>query len=157
MKKDYKALSLSYQPCNMPQQAVQPEKKSASRRQRRSSAKYKTLMGFAAKNKTRMTPSEKALDVVLSETLPRHNLKHFPQHVAGSQILDFAIPSKRLAIEVDGLYHFFNGRKDAFRTKLLSKRGWRVIRFTNHDVNTDITQVVKDILAACGSEFEITE
>lgn len=115
------------------------------------------LRGFAKQNRKRMTEAEHQLNEVLNEVLPRHNLKFLSQHVAGRFILDFAIPSRRLAIEVDGEYHFFNGKKDGFRTKCLKKQKWRVIRFTNHDVATNIPQVVKDILAACGSEFEVAE
>lgn len=107
----------------------------------------------ADKMRSKMTDSEIALDIALAETLPRHGLKHKSQWVIGKRIADFTIPSKRLVIEVDGEYHFFRGRQDGFRTQQLKKKGWKVIRFTNHAVDTDIMGVLGEILEACGSQY----
>ena len=153
MPKDYKAMSLAYQPCNRPLW-TEPKKKKKHRGKERPSPR---LVKFANKMREKMTPSEAMLDVVLTETLPIHGLKHTSQHVIGHRITDFAIPQHHLAIEVDGEYHFFHGRKDGFRTMQMKKRGWRVIRFTNHAVETDILGVLKEILAACGSQYELAE
>lgn len=117
-------------------------------------SKTKALNHFADKGRNNPTPSETALHVALSEVLPRYGIEFRFQHVAGSYILDFAIPKKRVAIEVDGIYHFFQGRKDGYRTKQLKKRGWRVLRFTNYAVETDMPAVIVEILGACGCDSQ---
>jgi very-short-patch-repair endonuclease len=152
MAKDYKAMSLAYQPCNMPIQPIGEYKRKV--KNSKESMSQKVISGFAKKNRRKMTGSELALHELLEEVLPRYGLVFVTQHVAGEYILDFAILKHRLAIEVDGEYHFFRGRQDGFRTKKLKKRGWTVLRFTNHDVNTDMPSVIRQILAACGTEFE---
>lgn len=148
--KDYKALSLSYQPCNRP---LLGDPKCSKKKHRNRKNPDKHVQRFAAKMRDKMTPSETCLDAVLSEILPRNGLNHESQYVIGKRIADFAIPSKRLVIEVDGEYHFFRGKQDGFRTKQLKKNGWRVIRFTNHAVDTDIIGVIAEILEACGSQY----
>jgi very-short-patch-repair endonuclease len=52
-------------------------------------------------------------------------------------IADFACRTARLAIELDGGQH--NVARDAARTEIIEKYGYRVIRFWNNDVlaNTD--------------------
>lgn len=103
-----------------------------------------------------MTLSEAALDQVLKEVMPRHNLEYFAQHISGKFIVDFAIPKKRVAIEVDGIYHFFQGRQDGYRSKILKKRGWKVLRFTNFEVDTNMPHVITEICKACGVDAQNT-
>ena len=53
-------------------------------------------------------------------------------------IADFAARSARLVIEVDGDSHAETAAYDAMRTAALGRRGYRVIRFTNHEVLTNL-------------------
>ena len=60
--------------------------------------------------------------------------------------LDFAIPPKKLAIEVDGLA-FHNGQasfiKDRNRQRDLEMEGWRVLRFAAKEVMNDAAACVR--------------
>ncbi|MBE7481577.1 MAG: DUF559 domain-containing protein [Polyangiaceae bacterium] len=50
------------------------------------------------------------------------------QYVVGRYIADFAVPSVRVVIEVDGAYHASRRAADARRDRELGRRGWRVLR-----------------------------
>ncbi len=71
------------------------------------------------------------------------------QHSIGSYILDFYCPSKKLAIEIDGSQHFEKESKeyDNIRTDYLHALDIQVLRFTNGEVNTNITGVLERIHA----------
>src|ERR1700730_14152010 len=70
------------------------------------------------------------------------------QHVIGSYIVDFVCLQSRLVIEIDGDSHSDDGREavDAQRDAYLGKSGFRVLRFGNHNVLTNITGVADAIL-----------
>jgi very-short-patch-repair endonuclease len=65
---------------------------------------------------------------------------------AGRYRLDFAIPDRRLAIEVDGLA-FHNGQdsfiRDRNRQRDLEMSGWRVLRFAAKEVMNDAKACVR--------------
>ena len=68
--------------------------------------------------------------------------------------VDFAYPDARLAIELDGdAYHWGEraDRRDNERDRLLARVGWRILRFTWHDITRRPSQVVTDV---CGSLSE---
>jgi len=56
----------------------------------------------------------------------------------------------KLLIEVDGMVHNSQKATDANRTKWLEHEGYRVIRFSNLEVTTD----VKSVLAAISLAIE---
>jgi very-short-patch-repair endonuclease len=70
----------------------------------------------------------------------------------GPYIADFACPSQRLIIEVDGSQHAEDGEldRDEARSDYLRKRGWTVLRFWNDDVLRDIDNVCRHIVIAAG-------
>jgi very-short-patch-repair endonuclease len=68
------------------------------------------------------------------------------QHPIGRRIVDFACPSRKLAIELDGGQHVINSLDDEARTVELERRGYRVIRFWNNDVLGNTAGVVETIL-----------
>ena len=71
------------------------------------------------------------------------------QVVIGRYIVDFACRLPRmLAIELDGDTHGTQGAYDAKRTASLEARGYKVLRFTNHDVASNFEGVLTVILAA---------
>ncbi len=76
-------------------------------------------------------------------------LKFRRQHPLGPYIVDFYCAEHRLVIEVDGPIHERQKERDALRTEYLEAYGYRVLRFTNEDVLTDIEAVLERILAAC--------
>ncbi len=67
-------------------------------------------------------------------------------------IVDFACPTHRLIVELDGSQHAEkpNADYDATRTRRLESVGWTVIRFWNDDILNDIDNVCLHILATIG-------
>jgi very-short-patch-repair endonuclease len=63
----------------------------------------------------------------------------------GNFIADFACPRARLVIELDGGQHREQAAKDAWRTRLIEQRGYRVIRFWDAEVLMDIDVVLEKI------------
>jgi len=66
----------------------------------------------------------------------------------GPYILDFVCLKARLVIEVDGGQHATTVEADNQRTAWLESRGFRVLRFWNHDVLHDTNGVLETIRAA---------
>ena len=69
----------------------------------------------------------------------------------GAYIVDFACLPERLVVEVDGGQHADDVARDAVRTGWLEQKGYRVIRFWNHDVLENTDGVVEAILQALRS------
>ena len=67
------------------------------------------------------------------------------QHPIGRHIADFAVPSRKLVIEIDGGQHASTAARDAARSRMLQARGWRVIRFWNSDVTSNLSGVLETI------------
>jgi very-short-patch-repair endonuclease len=74
---------------------------------------------------------------------------HFRRQVRlGRYIVDFASHKKRLVVELDGGQHAEQVAADARRTKFLQSEGYRVLRYWNNDVLTNIDGVLEDIVSA---------
>ncbi len=67
----------------------------------------------------------------------------------GPYILDFLSHAMKLVIEIDGGQHFEDRHelRDKRRDAFLASKGFRVLRFNNHDVMTNRTGVL-DVIAA---------
>jgi very-short-patch-repair endonuclease len=65
-------------------------------------------------------------------------------------IADFACHVAKLVVELDGGQHFSDQseRADAARSAVIEARGFRVLRFSNHDVMTNRAGVLETIAAA---------
>ncbi len=74
-------------------------------------------------------------------------LKFRRQAPIGPYFADFACEGLRLIIEVDGAQHIERRASDDERTAMLENLGWRVIRFWNNDVITNIDGVADAIIA----------
>ena len=74
------------------------------------------------------------------------------QVLIASYIVDFACPSKRLIVEVDGSQHADaeHEQADSIRTKRLQQDGWTMLRFWNDDVLRDIDNVCQHIVISAG-------
>jgi very-short-patch-repair endonuclease len=70
------------------------------------------------------------------------------QFPIGNFIADFACPQSKLAIELDGGHHLDQAAKDDWRTELIEQRGFRVIRFWDSEVLTNVDGIVEAIEAA---------
>jgi len=72
-----------------------------------------------------------------------------PQYSVGSYRIDFAIPERFIAIELDGHdYHKTKEQRtnDAQRERYLQENGWTVIRFTGSEVYKDASGCVDQVL-----------
>ena len=67
------------------------------------------------------------------------------QVIIGPYIVDFVCFEARLVIEADGGQHVEQAVDDKRRTALLESKGFRVIRFWNHDILQNIDSVLEDI------------
>jgi very-short-patch-repair endonuclease len=92
------------------------------------------------------TPEEKILWGYLRNQGLK-NCKFRRQHSVGGYILDFYCPSRRLAIEVDGMHHLNpeKARYDIARTEFLQTLNIQVLRFMNKEINTNIDSVLDKI------------
>jgi very-short-patch-repair endonuclease len=68
----------------------------------------------------------------------------------GPYIVDFAAHRLRLIVEVDGGQHLLpkNLMKDRVRDEWLRGRGYKVLRFSNEDVLTNLDAVVRALVTA---------
>jgi very-short-patch-repair endonuclease len=63
------------------------------------------------------------------------------QHPAKGFYLDFVSLEDKLIVEVDGSQHL-DSAHDARRGAVLMRRGFRILRFWNHDVLKELLEVV---------------
>jgi very-short-patch-repair endonuclease len=65
-------------------------------------------------------------------------------------IADFVCHAAKLVIELDGGQHFSDQaeQKDAVRSTAIEAQGFKVLRFSNHDVMTNRTGILETIAAA---------
>jgi very-short-patch-repair endonuclease len=70
----------------------------------------------------------------------------------GPYIVDFACPTHRLAVEVDGSQYADAEHldRDAARSAYLKSSGWTILRFWNDDVIRDIDNVCQHIVITVG-------
>ncbi len=87
-------------------------------------------------------------------------LKHYPvrflrQKVLGFYIVDFYCSKAQLVIEVDGKEHFRSKgkEKDSVRTEYLEKRGLRILRFSNAEVQKNFQSVCEKIDRTVGESL----
>lgn len=73
------------------------------------------------------------------------------QHSVGRYILDFYCPALKLAIEVDGAYHYEPKQRayDRRRTRYLESLGLKVIRYPAVEVLKNLAGVAEDISYRC--------
>jgi very-short-patch-repair endonuclease len=70
------------------------------------------------------------------------------QPIAGF-IVDFYCHSVRLIVEVDGDVHDAQPAYDAERDAILTGGGYRVLRFSNAQVRTDLNAILTQVTTAC--------
>jgi very-short-patch-repair endonuclease len=70
------------------------------------------------------------------------------QFPIGNFIVDFCCREKHLVVEVDGGQHLERAAADRNRSELIEARGYRVLRFWNSDVLSNMEGVLEQILSA---------
>ena len=92
-----------------------------------------------------MTASERTLWDALRRDLDSYKFRR--QHPIGDYIADFLCLRLKLVIEVDGAYHSEpqQQQEDLWRTEFLQDKDYKVIRFTNEEVDTDVKNVIRRI------------
>jgi very-short-patch-repair endonuclease len=76
--------------------------------------------------------------------------KFIRQHVIEPYIVDFICREKSIIIELDGGHHAENVIYDQERTLFLEAKGYKVLRFWNHEVLNNINSVLEIILISLG-------
>ncbi|KUM23386.1 hypothetical protein AU467_33795 [Mesorhizobium loti] len=107
--------------------------------------------GNARKMRKQMTDAE----LKLWNEIRAHRLMGLSfrrQMPIASFIVDFACPTKKLIVEIDGSQHARAeaSASDAARTAKLEALGWTILRFWNDDVIRDIDNVCQHIVVAAG-------
>jgi len=117
----------------------------AKRRRWRTS---QAMLARARQPRREQTPAE----ALLWEHLRNRRLKGLKfrrQHPVGRFVADFYCAQHRLIVELDGAVHRMQGEYDALRTEELERDGYRVIRFTDNQVERDLEWVLERIAEAC--------
>lgn len=110
------------------------------------------LVAAAQQLRQNLTPSEQTLWQALKNR-QINGLKFRSQHPVGSFIVDFYCPQCRLVVKLDGEIHDQQTDYDAARTAQLNRFGYRVVRFRNQEVMTDLNSVLQQILDASCKEI----
>ena len=107
---------------------------------------FDSLHKFAIAMKTNPTEAEE----FLWENLRRNKFgsRFRRQHVVGNFIVDFINIKNKLIIEVDGGVHNNLKERDNERTKVFNNLGFKVLRFINDQILTNINYVLSEIEGA---------
>ena len=98
-----------------------------------------------AKNlRKNMTPWERKLWFLF---LSQYPIRFRRQQPIGRYIVDFYCPSARLIVELDGSEHYTEEsiRYDRIRTDELVKKGFRLFRISNRDIDANFRSVCDKI------------
>ena len=115
------------------------------------SDRYNLLKIYAKQNRKNATLAEDILwENIRNKALGAEFRR---QHIIADYIADFVCLDKMLIIEIDGAYHSEREQieNDALRTERLNMLGFRVIRFTNEEVQYNIEHTLQEILHALRS------
>ncbi|MBP3377692.1 MAG: endonuclease domain-containing protein [Clostridia bacterium] len=79
--------------------------------------------------------------------LSKYEVRFQRQKAIDNFIADFYCHKARLVIEIDGSQHYTESgiQRDEFRTEIFEGYGLRVIRFTNHQIDTNFKNVCEYI------------
>lgn len=87
--------------------------------------------------------TESYIEKAFAAALTSIGLPYCSQFALGPYTIDFAIPENHLAIECDGDYWHSQPScitRDKRKDKYLLNRGWRVLRFSETEINTDLAR-----------------
>src|SRR6202051_1117463 len=92
------------------------------------------------------TPHERTLWRALKE-LPVDDTHFRRQAPIGPYVVDFLCPAAHLVIELDGGHHNEDetAKRDRVRQRWLEQEGYRVVRFWNSEITSDLHAVLERI------------
>ena len=105
---------------------------------------HRLLTGVAKRLRQDATDAER----VLWREVRAHRFAGFKfkrQEPLGSYVVDFVCYEAKLIVELDGGQHTDQKEADEERTRWLASRGFRVLRFWNNDLLTNIAGVMQVI------------
>jgi very-short-patch-repair endonuclease len=102
----------------------------------------------AKKLRREMTPTEKILWKKL-RTNKLNGLHFRRQQIIHGYFADFYCHQHELIVELDGGIHELQKEYDAEREEYLMATGFRIIRFTNEEINENLKGVLQKIVDAC--------
>lgn len=114
-------------------------------------ARLETLKERAREQRRHPTEAQKALWEELSGS-KLGGVKFLRQSVVGSTIVDFACPSRWIAVSLSP--EGANAEVDALQDKKLTDVGIRVLRFSEAEVLADIDPVIRAINAMLNQPFD---
>lgn len=91
------------------------------------------------------------IEIAMEASLKDAGINAVPQFPIFRYSLDFAIPESKIAIECDGDYwHSLPEckRRDKSKDSYLANRGWLVLRFSESQINADISLCIQQIRQA---------
>lgn len=100
----------------------------------------------AKKLRSNTTPHERIFWRALKE-LPIEGTHFRRQAPIGPYVVDFFCPAKKLIIELDGGHHHEDvaAERDSERQAWLEQQGYKVIRFWNSEISSDLNAVLERI------------
>jgi very-short-patch-repair endonuclease len=112
-----------------------------------------TIGAFLRRSAKRLRENTTGAEDLLWRRLRRFPISgsHFRRQVPiGPYVADFACMAARLIVEVDGSQHGRDDllKRDEARTRWLEAEGYRVLRFWNNDLTTNMDGVLEAIYAA---------
>ncbi len=106
------------------------------------------IISFAKKLRKRSTDTEHHLWYHL-RAKRFEGLKFRRQEPIGNYIVDFVCYEKCVIIECDGGQHIERKKQDQSRDQWFQKQGYRVLRFWDHDVLQNTSEVLEKIYQTC--------
>jgi very-short-patch-repair endonuclease len=105
----------------------------------------------ARKLRKTMTPHEIKLWVNLKQLEGFHFRRQTP---IGPYIVDFSEKTQKLIIECDGSQHNeeSNIAKDQIRDAYLTAKGYKVLRFWNNEIDSNMSGIIESILLRASGE-----
>jgi 5-methyltetrahydrofolate--homocysteine methyltransferase len=107
---------------------------------------YKFLKARAKEMRNKPTEAEKMLwNMLLGKGFENHKFRR--QHILGEYIVDFVCLKQRLVIEIDGSIHnsIEQIEHDNYRTKWLNDKGFKVVRFSNSEILSEMDIVLEKL------------
>jgi very-short-patch-repair endonuclease len=99
---------------------------------------------FAKQLRRNMTAEERTLwQMVKAKRLSGAKFRR--QVPIGPYVADFVCVAAKLIVELDGSQHGERVERDAERTRHLEARGYRVLRFWNNEITSNLEGVIRSI------------